>query len=102
MAAVAQLSGEFYLEKTTFAPGEPVFLYFKLSNNGPDAVEVVEPDPEQPFCSGISITVSKDPADDHMPELGSSGLLNRWPAASFVSTAARQVENRSLSAELSP
>ncbi|HWY68956.1 MAG TPA: HEAT repeat domain-containing protein [Terriglobales bacterium] len=63
MAAMAQVSGEFYLEKTTFAPGEPVFLYFKLSNNGPDAVEVVDPDPEQPFCSGVSMKVSKDPAD---------------------------------------
>lgn len=63
ISAVAQLSGEFYLEKTTVAPGEPVFLDFKLSNNGPDAVEVVKHDPEQPFCSGVSITVSKDPAD---------------------------------------
>jgi hypothetical protein len=63
MCAVAQLSGEFYLEKTTFAPGEPVFLYLKLSNNGPDTVKIVNPDPEQPFCSGASITVSKDPAD---------------------------------------
>jgi len=63
MSAVAQLSSEFYLEKTTFAPGEPVFLYLKLSNNGPDTVEIVKPDPEQPFCSGVSITVSKDPAN---------------------------------------
>jgi hypothetical protein len=63
MAAMAQVSGEFYLEKTTFAPGEPVFLYFKLSNNGPDTVEIVDPDPEQPFCSGVSMKVSKDPAD---------------------------------------
>jgi hypothetical protein len=51
------------LEKTTFAPGEPVFLYLKLSNNGPDTLEVVNPDPEQPFCSGVSITVSRDLAD---------------------------------------
>ena len=63
MSAVAQLNGEFYLEKTTFAPGEPVFLYFKVSNNGPDTVEIAKPDPEQPFCSGVSITVSRNPAD---------------------------------------
>ena len=63
ISAVAQLSGEFYLEKTTFASGEPVFLYFKLSNNGPDTVEIVDPDPEQPFCSGVLMKVSKDPPD---------------------------------------
>jgi hypothetical protein len=40
LSAVAQLTGEFYLEKTTFAPGEPVFLYLKLSNEGPDTVQV--------------------------------------------------------------
>ena len=38
---MAQLTGEFYLDKATFAPGEPVFLYFKLSNKGSDTVEIV-------------------------------------------------------------
>lgn len=61
-SAMAQVTGEFYLEKTTFAPGEPVFLYFKLSNEGPDTVQVSTADPEQPFCSGNSITVTSDPA----------------------------------------
>jgi PBS lyase HEAT-like repeat len=60
---MAQLNGEFYLEKTTFAPGEPVFLYFKLSNHGSSKVEIVNSDAEQPFCSGVSITVLRDPAD---------------------------------------
>jgi hypothetical protein len=50
LPAVAQLTGKFYLDKTTFAPGEPVFLYFKLSNKGSDTVEIVIPDPEQPFA----------------------------------------------------
>ena len=46
-------TGEFYFEKATFAPGEPVYLYFKLVNDGPDTIEIFASDPEQPFCSRI-------------------------------------------------
>ena len=60
MPSSAQVAGEFYLEKATFAPGEPVFLYLKLVNQGPNAVEISTSDPEQPFCSGNSITVVSD------------------------------------------
>jgi hypothetical protein len=75
--AVAQLTGEFYLDKATFAPGEPVFLYFKLSNKGSDTVEIVIPDPEQPFCSGNLITVSSDPAGtSSCPFFGDDGCVS--------------------------
>jgi hypothetical protein len=60
VSATAQFTGQFYLEKETFARGEPVFLYFSLVNKGLDTEMIVAIDPEQSFCSGISITVSSD------------------------------------------
>jgi len=60
-AAAAQLTGEYYLEKTTFAGGEPVFLYYRVSNKGQSTVQIPASDPEQPFCSGNLISVSRDP-----------------------------------------
>ena len=62
VALAAHLTGRFYLEKTTFGRGEPVFLYFSLVNEGPDAAVVGTGDADQPFCSGVSITVSSDPS----------------------------------------
>jgi len=60
--AVGQLTGKFYLEKASFAHWEPVFLYYRLTNNGSEPVTVAGIlDPEQPGCSGHSITVSNDP-----------------------------------------
>ena len=59
-AASAQISGEFYLEKSTYAPGEPVFLYFKLVNIGTEAETIPSADPYS-FCSGYQISVSSSP-----------------------------------------
>lgn len=56
---MGQLSGRFYVEKETFAPGEPVFLYFELINNGGSTLKVVRADPYS-FCSGYFIRVSSD------------------------------------------
>jgi hypothetical protein len=61
-SAATQLVGHFYLQKATFARGEPVFLYFSLMNKGPDTAVVVTGDSDQPLCSGISITVSSNPS----------------------------------------
>jgi hypothetical protein len=61
LSAAAQLTAQYYLGKTTFAPGEPVFLYLKLSNTGLDTVQIFPADQEQPFCSGNSIKVTSDP-----------------------------------------
>jgi hypothetical protein len=58
--ATAQLTGSFYLKKPTFTRGEPIFLYLAFVNKGPDTAELVTSDPDQPLCSGISITVSND------------------------------------------
>jgi len=62
LAADAQLTANFRLDKTTFSVGEPVFLYFELVNHGPTtAMVLTAADPEQPFCSGHVISVSNDP-----------------------------------------
>jgi hypothetical protein len=60
--SAAQVKGEFYLEKSMFVLGEPEFLYLKLVNQGPNTVEIFTSDPEQPLCSGNSITVVSDSA----------------------------------------
>lgn len=56
-SAAAELTGSFYLEKETFARGEPVFLYLKLMNHGPDTAEFTISNPDQHGCAGISIAV---------------------------------------------
>lgn len=62
VSAAGQLTGQFYLEKTSFARWEPVFLYYRLTNSGQTPVTVASTlDPAQPGCSGHSITVSSDP-----------------------------------------
>jgi hypothetical protein len=57
--AAGQLSGQFYLEKTTFAPGEPIFLYFQIVNEGPQPETILSAEPYT-FCSGYHVTVSSD------------------------------------------
>jgi hypothetical protein len=61
IAVQGQLAANYYLEKPTFAPGEPVFVYLKLSNTGPVAVRSPGFDPELPMCSGNSIKLSRVP-----------------------------------------
>ena len=58
--AAGQLSGHFYLEKSTFAPGEPIFLYFEVINDGSHPENLHTADPYS-FCSGYEIKVSSDP-----------------------------------------
>jgi len=52
--ASAQLSGRFYLDKSTFAAGEPVFLYFEVTNDGTEPVNIFQADPYS-FCSGYQV-----------------------------------------------
>jgi hypothetical protein len=59
-SANAQLTGSLHLAKSTFAKGEPVFLYLDVMNNGQESAELVIGDPDQPFCSGVEINVSTD------------------------------------------
>jgi hypothetical protein len=52
--AAGQISGKFYLEKEIFAVGEPIFLYFEVTNDGSEAVNIYQADPDS-FCSGYQI-----------------------------------------------
>jgi hypothetical protein len=61
LLASGQLSGQFYLEKSTYAPGEPIFLYFRVANDGPRDETINSADPYS-FCAGYQITVSGDPS----------------------------------------
>ncbi len=56
--SLAQVTGTFSVEKTTFAPGEPVYLTLKLANDGSVPEEVITSDPYS-FCSGYKIQVSR-------------------------------------------
>jgi HEAT repeats len=56
---LGQVTGRFYLEKETFAAGEPVFLYFEVTNSGTETQNVYKADPYS-FCSGYQIHVSSD------------------------------------------
>lgn len=57
----AQVTGNFSLEKSTFAVGEPVFLSFTLHNEGEEMEEVSSADPYS-FCSGYTIHITRDAA----------------------------------------
>jgi hypothetical protein len=68
-----QLSGRFYLDREAYAPGEPVFLYFEVTNNGADVYNILAADPYS-FCSGYRIHVSTDPMPGSVCEqLGQAG-----------------------------
>lgn len=60
---LGQVTGRFYLEKDTFALGEPVFLYFEATNEGSETQNVHKADPYS-FCSGYQIHVSSDLGDN--------------------------------------
>lgn len=77
VSATAQLTGTFYLEKTTFAPGEPIFLYFKVSNPGKTPRKInTTALPDQPFCAGYEIKVSRIRGDPSLCSLPSFCSLN--------------------------
>jgi HEAT repeat protein len=60
--AMAQIAGNFYLDKSVFPPGEPVVLHFQVTNNGSRSVNILQADPYT-FCSGYEITVSHNSAN---------------------------------------
>ena len=59
--AIGQIVGRFYLEKNTFALGEPVFLNFEVSNSGREPEDIIRADPYS-FCAGYEIHLSSDPS----------------------------------------
>ena len=68
----AQLIGRFYLEKQTFASGEPVYLHFEVVNDGTEGHQISRSDPYS-FCSGYHIRVSTDPHPSSSCERGFAG-----------------------------
>jgi hypothetical protein len=54
-----QVTGRFYLEKDSYALGEPIFVYFETINAGAEPLNVGTSDPYS-FCSGYSIHASSD------------------------------------------
>ncbi|HEY6412312.1 MAG TPA: HEAT repeat domain-containing protein [Edaphobacter sp.] len=84
----AQVTGTFALEKTTFAPGEPVFLSLTLHNAGKEPKEVMAADPYT-FCSGYKIHITRDanPQPACFQGYGGScmsGVLSLAPGASHT------------------
>jgi hypothetical protein len=51
--ASGQLSGRFFLDKETYAHGEPVFLNFELTNRGPATLRLPTMIPTR-FAAGTS------------------------------------------------
>jgi hypothetical protein len=59
----AQVTGTFSLEKTAFAPGEPVVLSFTLHNTGKQVEEVADRGPYS-FCSGYRLHITRNGAQE--------------------------------------
>ncbi|MBI3646559.1 MAG: HEAT repeat domain-containing protein [Acidobacteriales bacterium] len=61
MFAAAQTSGQFYMEKESYALGEPIFVQLKVVNHGPKAEAFYADDRSslQPICSPYRIRVSR-------------------------------------------
>ena len=55
----AQVAAKFYLEKTNYAVGEPIFLYFEAINEGPAPQKLYSADPNSD-CSAFHIHFSND------------------------------------------
>jgi hypothetical protein len=84
----AQVTGNFSLEKSTFAVGEPVFLSFTLHNEGKDMEKVSSADPYS-FCSGYTIHITRDAAQQPACFQGFggsclSGAISLAPGASHT------------------
>ena len=58
-AASAQLEGKLYLDKAEFQTGEPVYLYFDLTNRGPEPMQFVSAD-SYSACSGFRIELANN------------------------------------------
>jgi hypothetical protein len=58
-SAVAQVSAKFYLDKATYAIGEPIFVNFQAVNEGSEPQRLYSADPNSD-CSAFHISVSND------------------------------------------
>jgi len=69
--AAGQTSGHFYMEKNSYALGEPIFVYFQVVNKGPkpETFRFGDPYSIEPICSPYRITVSRDWPVEPRPNL---------------------------------
>lgn len=59
----AQLQGRLYLDKESYLVGEPVYLYFDLTNQGAEPLEIIIGN-SYSLCGGYQIEVSSDPSTE--------------------------------------
>src|SRR5579871_5662852 len=85
--ATAQTTGQFYLEKTEYAVGEPVFVYFLITNIGQNTESIYSADPYHAF-SAYQFRVSSDqpgpPCTGSKAISGGSGHLTIGPGEKHV------------------
>lgn len=81
-SALAQLQGQFYIDKEKFIVGEPVYLHFKITNTGTTTLQILTAY-RYSFCAGYLIKVSDgSPAPVHP----SDGCSERTPGGSCASS----------------
>ncbi len=95
----AQVTGRFSVERSTFAPGEPIFLTLTLHNEGQESVEVQTADPYA-FCSGYMIHITRDavPEQACFQNFGGSclsGAISLGPDASRTERLLLNYQNNS-------
>jgi HEAT repeat protein len=83
-SASAQFEGRFYLDKDTYQTGEPVYLYFDLTNNGTEPIGGMAGNIYS-MCSGYRIEVSNDPSVDISScspvGIGGTCIVGGWSVA---------------------
>jgi hypothetical protein len=75
--SAGQPTARLYLKKNRFVKGEPIFLYYEITNPGPETVKVSQSSAYS-FCSGFTIHVSSDrlPSDRCFDRLVSASCLS--------------------------
>lgn len=82
-AAVAQVEGRLYLDKTNYLVGEPIYLNLELANKGNEPVRFFSGS-SYSFCSGYEIDVSTGPPPPNQSCLGGeagSCIASEWTLA---------------------
>ena len=61
-SALTQVSGNFYLDKEVFSPGEEIIVHFKVTNSAKETLMLdITGFPDQPFCAGYSVKLLSQP-----------------------------------------
>ena len=93
------LSGRFYLEKSTFAQGEPIFLYFQVVNDGPTDEGFYPRGGPYHCLSDYRIRVSSDPHVVPSCEPGVAGSCLEDDSAIHLRPAEKYTEHLLLNFE---